>query len=95
MVRMMKCLGLALAVCLCAAQWAPAAGITVSTGTFSKGQPEGGRPMVAVVSLDGPITEKPQGEELPLLAPPPRPSFKTIVERMKKPRTTRTSRASC
>ena len=83
MVRMMKCLGLGFALRRGLAL-APAAGITVTIGTSVNEHPEAGKPVVAVFSLDGPIVERPQGEELPLFAPPPRPSFKDIVERMKK-----------
>jgi protease-4 len=83
---MMKCLGLALAVCLIAAQSAPAAAITVKFGASEKEKPDAGKPVVTVFSLDGPVLEKPQGEELPLFAPPARPSFKDVVERMKKAR---------
>jgi protease-4 len=75
-----------MAVCVFAAQLAPAAGITVTIGTSTKEKADAGKPVVAVFSLDGPIMERPQGEELPLFAPPPRPSFKEIVERMKKAR---------
>jgi len=83
MVRMMKCFCLALALCLIAAQFAPAAGITKKTGTSTE-KAEAGKPVVSVFALDGPILEQPQGEELPLFGPPPRPSFKDIVERMKR-----------
>ena len=77
MVRMMKCLGLALALCLTAAQLAAAAGITVTIGTSVKEKADAGKPVVAVFSLDGPIMERPQGEELPLFARPLVPRSRT------------------
>ena len=45
---------------------------------------ENGKPVVAVFAFDGPILEKPRGEEFPLFAPIARPSLRDVVERMKK-----------
>jgi protease-4 len=77
-------LGLALAGCLIVAQLAPAAFFAVKVEGSTKEKPAAARPTVTVFTLDGPILEKPQGEELPLFAPAARPSFKDIVARMKK-----------
>jgi protease-4 len=84
MVRLMKCFGLALAVCLVAAQLAPAAAIAVTVATPAKEKADAGKPIVTVITLDGPILEKPKGEEFPLLAPVARPTLKDLLERMKK-----------
>ncbi len=84
MVRVMKCFGLALAMCLVAAQSAPAAAITVKVGVTKTEKTDAGKPIVTVFTLDGPILDKPKGEEMPLLAPVARPSLKDLVERMRK-----------
>ena len=84
MVRVMKCFGLALAMCLVAAQLAPAAAITVKVGVTKTEKTDAGKPIVTVFTLDGPILDKPKGEEMPLLAPVARPSLKDLVERMRK-----------
>ena len=84
MVRLTKCFGLALAMCLAAAQLAPAAAIVVKVGLPAKEKADDGKPIVTVLTLDGPILEKPKGEEMPLLAPVARPSLKDLLERMKK-----------
>ncbi len=84
MVRLTKCFGLALAICLAAAQLATAATIVVKVGSPATEKAAAGKPIVTVLSLDGPILEKPKGEEMPLLAPVARPSLKDLVERMKK-----------
>ena len=92
MVRVMKCFGLALAMCLVAAQLA-AATFAVKIETAAKEKTDAGKPVVAVFALDGPILEKPQGEEFPLLAPVARPSFKDLLERMKKAKEDRNVKA--
>ena len=84
MVRLTKCFGLALAICLAAAQLATAATIVVKVGSPATEKAAAGKPIVTVLSLDGPILEKPKGEEMPLLAPVARPSLKDLLERMKK-----------
>ena len=40
--------------------------------------------VIAVFAFDGPILEKPQGEEFPLFSTTRRPALKDLVERMKK-----------
>ena len=51
MVRLMKCFGLALAMCLAAAQLATAATIAVKVGSPATEKADAGKPIVAVLSL--------------------------------------------
>jgi len=76
MYRMLKYSVLALTMCLIAASPAGAA----EKKKESKGS---AKPVIAVFTLDGPISEKPQGEEFPLFATR-QASLKDLVERMKK-----------
>ncbi len=77
MLRMLKRLSLALAVCLIAVPSARADG-------KKKENKEDAKPVIAVFAFDGPIPEKPQDEEFPLFSSTSRPALKDLVERMKK-----------
>jgi protease-4 len=68
---------LALAVCLIAVPLARAE----EKKKESKGD---AKAVIAVFAFDGPIMEKPQGEEFPFISPTRQTSLKDIVERMKK-----------
>jgi protease IV len=74
MLRMLKRLSLALAVCLIAVPLARADGENK----------EEAKAVIAVFAFDGPNQEKPQGEAFPLFSSPHRSSLKDLVERMKK-----------
>ena len=74
MLRMLTALSLVLTVSSIAAL--PARG--------AEKEKDGAKPVVAVFAFDGPILEKPQGEEFPLFAATRRPTLKDLVERMKK-----------
>ncbi|MGA2256612.1 MAG: signal peptide peptidase SppA [Thermoguttaceae bacterium] len=77
MLRMLKYPLLALAVCLIAVPLARAE----EKKKESKGD---AKAVIAVFAFDGPIMEKPQGEEFPFISPTRQTSLKDIVERMKK-----------
>ena len=77
MLRMLKCPSLALVVCLIAAPLARGEG-------EKKENKKDAKTVVAVFTFDGPILEKPHGEEFPLFSPIKRPALKDVVERMKK-----------
>jgi protease IV len=70
---MLKSASFVLAVCLVAAPLAR-----------GEGQKKDDAKIVPVFAFDGPVLEKPRGEELPLLAPVKRPALKDLLERMKK-----------
>jgi protease-4 len=74
MLRVVKYSSLILAACLAAI---PLAQSAEETKKDSKA-------VVAVFAFDGPITEKPQGEEFPLFSTIQPPSLKDLVQRMKK-----------
>jgi protease IV len=76
MARMTKCLLLALAVCLIPASPARAA---------EKKEKKSDQPaVIAVFTFDGPILEKPRGEEMSLFSPGTKTSLKELLERLKK-----------
>jgi len=77
MIRVTKCLAVVVAVCLFVAPRAPAQ-------EGKKGKRDGGKPVVAVFAFDGPILEKPRGEEFALFSAIVRPSLKDVLDRMAK-----------
>lgn len=79
MQRMTHCLAVALVGCLFV--WPLAQGDQAKPGKKDKVEP-----VVAVFAFDGPILEKPPGEELPLFSPIGQSSLKDVLERLKKAR---------
>ena len=77
MLRKLMRVSLVLTVCLVA--------MPLARGQGEKNESKkDAKPVVAVFTFDGPILEKPRGEELPLFAAIKRPALKDIVERMNK-----------
>ena len=74
MLRAIKYPMLVLAVCL----------VAVPLARAKEETKKDAKPVVAVFAFDGPIVEKPQGEEFPLFATIQPPSLKDLVQRMKK-----------
>ena len=74
MVRMTKCFALVLAICP----------ILAATARADDEKKTDQKAVVAVFTFDGPVLEKPRGEELPLFSLAVRPSMKDLLERMKK-----------
>ena len=77
MARITKCAVFALAIGLIAAPLARAA-------EAKKDKKDDAKPVIAVFTFDGPILEKPRGDEFPLFSPVARPSLKDLLERLKK-----------
>ncbi len=76
MIRATKCLAFALAISLI--------GVSVAWADGDKGKTDAQKASIAVFTFDGPIVERPQGEQFPLLATAARPSLKDLLERMAK-----------
>ena len=77
MLRLRKYPSLALAISLVFATAVRAEG-------DKKAKTDDQKTVIAVFAFDGPILEKPRGEEFPLFAAATRPSLKDVLERMKK-----------
>src|SRR5271165_6434990 len=74
MLRMLKYPSLVLAACL----------IAVPLVRAEEETKKDAKAVVAVFAFDGPIVEKPQGEEFPLFSTIQPPSLKDVVQRMRK-----------
>ena len=77
MMRVMKCLAIVATICLFVAPSAPAQ-------DAKKGKKEGAKGVIAVFAFDGPIVEKPRGEELALFSGIAPTSLKDLLERLTK-----------